>query len=114
MAYTGTPVVRNQMLLLDDPLQRIQLDSLAWWTWLENADAFSYLPPRSLYALTLRKEKRRHRWYWYAYLKVGCLLGAKLHNAYVGRTADLTTAKLQQVMQTLLEKIRRHTTQRSA
>lgn len=110
MAYKGTPVVRNHMLLLDDPPQRIALDSPAWWTWLETAEAFSYLPPRSLYALTLRKEKRRHRWYWYAYLKND----SKLHNAYVGRSADLTAARLQQVMQTLLEKIRRHTKQRSA
>ena len=114
MAYTGTPIVRNHMLLLNDPPQRIALGSPAWWAWLETADAFNYLPPRSLYALTLRKEKRRQRWYWYAYVKVGCLLGAKLHNAYVGRTADLTTARLQQVMQTLLQKIRRHTKQRSA
>jgi LuxR family maltose regulon positive regulatory protein len=110
MAYKGTPVVRNHMLLLDDPPQRIQLDSPAWWTWLETADAFSYRPPRSIYALTLRKEKRRYHWYWYAYTKVD----SKLHNAYVGRTADLTTARLQQVMQTLLEKIRLHNKQRSA
>lgn len=106
MAYTGTPVVRNHMLLLlDDPPQPIQLDSPAWWAWLETATAFSYLPPRSLYALTLRKEKRRHRWYWYAYLKVD----SKLHNAYVGRSTDLTTARLQQVMHTLLEKMHRRT-----
>jgi LuxR family maltose regulon positive regulatory protein len=110
MAYKGTPVVRNHMLLLDDPPQRIQLDSPAWWAWLETAAAFNYMPPHSYYSLTLRKEKRRQCWYWYAYLKVD----SKLHNAYVGRSADLTAARLQQLMQTLLEKIRRHTKQQPA
>lgn len=107
MAYAGTPVVRNQLLWLPDTTtQPIRLDTAAWWAWLETTHSFNYLAPRSHYPLTLRKEKRRHRWYWYAYLKVD----SKLHNAYVGRSADVTTARLQQVSQTLLEKVRRRPT----
>ena len=108
MAYTGTPLVRNQMLLLPaDPPRRIRLDTAAWRRWLETADAFRYLAPHSVYPLTVRKEKRRHGWYWYAYLKSD----AKLHNAYVGRSEAVTTARLGQVLQTLLAKVRRHTQQ---
>lgn len=97
MAYTGTPVVRNQILCLLDPPQSIHLDTPAWWHWLETATSFHYVPTQAIYACTVRKEKRRHGCYWYAYLKND----SKLHNAYVGRSADLTTHRLEQVVQTL-------------
>jgi hypothetical protein len=101
MAYTGTPVVRNQLLLLLEPRQQIRIDSGAWWVWLETAACFSYAPTHTVYRLTVRKEKRRHGDYWYAYLKND----SKLHNAYVGRSAALTSERLAQVMQKLLEKV---------
>ena len=101
MAYTGTPVVRNQLLLLLDPPQRIRVGSGAWWAWLETTDCFSYAPAHTFYRLTVRKEKRRRGDYWYAYLKND----SKLHNAYVGRSAALTSERLEQVMQKLLEKV---------
>lgn len=110
MAYAGTPVVHNQLLLLPGdaatPPRRIRLGTAAWWAWLETASAFSYRPPHSLYALTVRKEKRRQGSYWYAYLKVD----SKLHNAYLGRSQALTPERLNQVLQTLLEKSRRQRT----
>jgi hypothetical protein len=110
MAYAGTPVVHNQLLLLPGdaatPPQRIRLGTAAWWTWLETAIAFSYRPPHSLYALTVRKEKRRHGCYWYAYAKID----SKLHNAYLGHAQTLTPDRLNQVLHTLLEKSRQQRT----
>jgi LuxR family maltose regulon positive regulatory protein len=110
MAATRTPLVYHQMLLLPaDPPKRIRLDTAAWQHWLATADAFRYLAPHSVYPLTVRKEKRRHGWYWYAYLKSD----AKLHNAYVGRSEAVTTTRLDQVLQTLLAKLRRHSQPRT-
>lgn len=56
-----------------------------------------------LYRLTLRKEKRRNSWYWFAYLKVD----TKLHNAYLGRSEALTEPVLSCPRQHWLAKVRR-------
>jgi hypothetical protein len=101
MAYAGTPIVRNQRLRLPNVPKPIRLDTAAWRTWLATATAFAYVPANVLDAFTVRKEKRRHTWYWYAYLKID----AKLHNAYVGRTEAVTAARLAQVTQTLRNKV---------
>lgn len=110
MAYAGTPVVHNRLLWLPGdaatPSRRIRLSTAAWWRWLESATTFSYRLPYSLYALTVRKEKRRHGSYWYAYLQID----SKLHNAYLGRTQTLTPERLDQVLHTLLEKSRQQRT----
>lgn len=105
MAYRNTPVVRNHMLLLPgvpgtSPAP-IHLDTPCWWHWLETATSFHYVPTQTIYAFTVRKEKRRNDWYWYAYLKYD----SKLHNAYVGRSQDLSAHQLEQVTQTLRRKL---------
>jgi hypothetical protein len=104
MAHTTTPVVRNQRLWLPKhPVtpSRIQLGSAAWFAWLASARVFSYVGQNPLYRLTVRKEKRRHGWYWYAYLKVD----RKLHNAYVGRSPEVTSGRLAQVAHQLQQKV---------
>lgn len=106
MAYIGTPLVRKQRLWLDQAATDIYLDTPAWFLWLQTATHFSYaLGSPTYYSLTLRQEQRRHGWYWYAYLKTE----AKLHNAYAGRTATLSSSRLDHVAQALLAKVRRHT-----
>ena len=103
MAYAGTPVVRKQLLWVAEVATDIQVDTPAWFLWLQTATHFSYVLGRPTdYRLTLRKEKRRHDWYWYAYLKTG----SKLHNAYAGRNHTLSAARLDQVAQSLLQKVR--------
>jgi len=102
MAYTGTPVVRNDRLALPDGQERICVGTEGWFRWLQTATHFSYRLPQSAYSLTLRKEKRRQHDYWYAYLKDD----SKLHNAYVGRSHTLTAAHLAAVTQRLLAKVR--------
>jgi hypothetical protein len=107
MAYAGTAVVRNRLLWLSGSATDIQIDTPAWFRWLQTATSFSYpLGRPTYYSLTLRQEKRRRRLYWYAYLKSGCLLGAKLHNSYVGVSATLTAEKLDTVAKHLLDKVR--------
>jgi LuxR family transcriptional regulator, maltose regulon positive regulatory protein len=101
MPYRGTPSVRNQRLQLPDDTIAIRLDTPAWFLWLQTATHFSYaLGQPTYYCLTFRHEKRRHGWYWYAYLKIE----AKLHNAYAGRSEDLTTQRLHLVAQTVVDK----------
>ena len=102
MAYTGTPVVRNDRLSLPDGCTPIGVGTEGWFCWLHTATHFSYRLPQSAYSLTLRKEKRKQHDYWYAYLKDD----SKLHNAYVGRSPTLTAAHLAAVAQHLLTKVR--------
>ncbi len=103
MAYAGTPVVRRQWLWVANGATEIHIDTPAWFHWLQTATSFSYpLGAPTFYALTMRQEKRRCNWYWYAYLKID----SKLHNAYAGRTLTLSAARLDQVAQSLLYKAR--------
>lgn len=103
MAYTGTPVVRRQRLWVDNAATEIHIDTPAWFQWLQTATSFSYpVGAPTFYRLTVRKEKRRRDWYWYAYLKTA----TKLHNTYAGRTHTLSAARLDQVAQTLVQKVR--------
>lgn len=100
MPQTEMPVLRNGYLyLMNQP--PIVVDTPAWFAWLLQANRFCYRPAASTYRLTLRKEKRRRGFYWYAYLKND----RKLHNAYAGRTSDMTRQRLQQVFDQLMEKV---------
>jgi hypothetical protein len=102
MPQTDMPVLRHGYLyLINQP--PIAVDTAAWFAWLLQANRFCYRPAASTYRLTLRKEKRRHGFYWYAYLKNDC----KLYNAYAGRTPNLTRQRLQQTFSHLMEKVAR-------
>lgn len=99
MPYLDMPWVRHNWLRRPGQ-PAIQVDSQAWFAWLEQITAFCYQPPDTMDRFTLRKEKRRRQCYWYAYLK----RDRKLHNAYVGKTETLTARRLQQVCATLVVK----------
>ena len=101
MAHEGMPVVHNGILLLPDS-DPIQVDSAHWFAWLDEAHHFSYMSTRTSYRMTVRKEKRRHDLYWFAYLKEA----GKLHNGYVGRSSKVTAERLEQMIQQLVEKSR--------
>jgi hypothetical protein len=103
MPQTDMPVLRDGWLHpVDHPA--IAVDTKAWFTWLTQANRFCYWPTTSTFRLTVRKEKRRHAFYWYAYLKHG----RKLHNAYVGRSEAVTRGRLQQVLAQLSRKVALH------
>src|SRR5438876_4818717 len=72
----------------------------AWFAWLDSVPSFTFQGQQG--QLTARKESRR--WgegYWYAYRRVGERLAKK----YLGRTADLTLARLEETA-TLLTRAR--------
>jgi hypothetical protein len=102
MPHTGMPFVCDDLLRLPD-LQPIRVGSQAWFRWLAQATHFCYQLPGTVNRLTLRKEKRRHQYYWYAYLR----RDRKLHNTYVGRTEMLTTERLQQIFAHIMTQMAR-------
>ena len=67
-------------------------ESRAWFAWLDGAVSFTFQGKAVSY--TMRKETNRPgEGYWYAYVRTG----EKLLKKYVGKTADLTLARLEQV-----------------
>lgn len=100
MANAATPIVTDGHLRTRDG-HPIRLDTPAWFIWLETASLFSYPTNRPGYHLTVRKEKRRNHFYWFAYLKNK----GKLHNMYVGRSPALTISHLNLVAASLLQKV---------
>jgi LuxR family maltose regulon positive regulatory protein len=67
-------------------------ESPTWFTWLEQVSSFAFVGKSSHY--TARKETRqRGDRYWYAYLATGEHLTKK----YLGKTADLSLARLEHV-----------------
>lgn len=90
MPYRGIPLVSRGFLR--DP--RLALDTPAWFAWLEDATHFCYVGHYPIYRMTVRKEKRRHSFYWFAYVK----MASKLHNAYLGKSESLTQQKLETVV----------------
>jgi len=98
-----TPQIRNQHLFCyPDPTPVCLLDSPAWFVWLETAAAFRYFSEQRqnvfrghgpLYApVSFRKERRRQGGLWYAYRRVHGVL----HKRYVGQSAILTAARLEE------------------
>jgi LuxR family maltose regulon positive regulatory protein len=68
----------------------------AWYAWLEQATTFAFVGARGRF--TARKERRgRSGWYWKACRK----RAGRVSSAYLGKTADLTLERLQQVAATL-------------
>ncbi len=64
----------------------------AWFAWLDEVSSFAFQGQRGSY--TARKEtKQRGALYWYAYHKTQ----GKLTKKYLGKTADLTLARLERV-----------------
>lgn len=101
MPYRNTPWVDNGHIVRPHELP-IQMDTPAWFAWLETLTTFGYRSRHYRPILTVRREKRRQKTYWYAYSKIN----AKLHNVYLGKTAQLTLARLERACHRLEEKER--------
>lgn len=104
MPYKDMPWIRGDETLYLSDSNAIRVGSSAWFVWLEQVHAFCYQPPGSTGRMTVRREKRRQTFYWYAYMKNA----RKLHNIYVGKTESLTVDRLHAVFDALLEKARAH------
>src|SRR5512142_3516324 len=67
-------------------------DSPAWFAWLEQVSSFAFFGKSGNY--TARKEaKQRGDRYWSAYLA----MGEQLSKKYLGKSTDLTLARLEQI-----------------
>lgn len=98
-----TPEIRDQFLFCyPDPAPVCALESPAWFAWLETALAFRYCSGqrRNLFRrhgplygpVSFRKEQRRQVGLWYAYRRVHGVL----YKRYVGKSARLTLARLEE------------------
>jgi predicted ATPase/DNA-binding CsgD family transcriptional regulator len=76
---------RSQQVLAVAP------DSHAWCDWLASIPSFTFSGQHG--HLTVRQETRSGGSYWYAYHRVG----EKMAKRYLGRTTELTPARLEQV-----------------
>ena len=71
---------------------RMTIEGPAWFAWLDEVSSFAFHGQRG--SFTARKEtKQRGAGYWYAYRKTK----GKLAKKYLGKTADLTLARLEEV-----------------
>ena len=99
-AYTLTwSTTRQEYELYESRLREILPivpGSTAWFTWLTHISSFTFQGKTGYF--TARKELRpRGDQYWYAYL----VMGEKRTKKYLGKTDDLTPARLEQVASTL-------------
>lgn len=73
------------------------VDSPAWFDWLARIPSFTFSGQQG--HLTIRQETRSGGIYWYAYRRVG----EKMVKRYLGRTTDLTPARLEEVAARIVE-----------
>jgi len=74
-----------------------ELDSPKGSAWLESVTSFRFEPSGINKPYTARKESGKGGNYWYGYRKVA----GKLHKKYIGKGAELSTAKLEEIAEAL-------------
>jgi hypothetical protein len=74
-----------------------ELDSPKGSAWLESVTSFRFEPSGTNKPYTARKESGKGGNYWYGYRKVA----GKLHKKYIGKGAELSTAKLEEIAEAL-------------
>ena len=74
-----------------------ELDSCKGSAWLESVSSFRYVPTGASKPYTVRKEAKKGGDYWYGYRKVT----GKLHKKYIGKSSELSTAKLEEIAEAL-------------
>src|SRR3989441_5906044 len=71
-------------------------DTPAWFAWLDSVSSFAFRGQAGSYTARQEAVQRGER-YWYAYRRTG----QKLRKKYLGKTTDLTLARLEQVARLL-------------
>src|SRR5437763_5849704 len=71
-------------------------ESPAWFAWLAERSSFAFQGQQGSFSALLEAVQRGER-YWYAYLRTG----QQVRKKYLGKTADLTLARLEQVARLL-------------
>ncbi len=83
------PRAEDGVLYSPDAVAPITLDSPDWYTWLEQHASFTFVAPQGL--ITVRKERGRPGGgYWKGYRRQA----GKVRTTYVGRSTDLSLARL--------------------
>lgn len=103
MAKTTPKVQGKQLYLNDINTPTCRVGSADWFAWLETATTFRYFTDqhtrigsgytRAMYPISVRKEKRRQQFIWYAYRRSN----GNLYKQYVGKTTALTVERLDEV-----------------
>lgn len=75
------------------------VDSPAWMSWVEGHTAFYFVSNAGTF--TARKEQRSGGWYWYAFRRHR----GKLSKLYLGKSIELTGARLDTVAELLNQRI---------
>src|SRR5215467_7998089 len=91
----NTPIIQDTTLAYqqDEQLMQILVDTTDWFCWLSNASTFVFHGEQG--SLTARKERagnKRGGEYWKAYRRHN----GKLHRAYLGKSEELTLARLKE------------------
>jgi chromosome segregation ATPase len=74
-----------------------ELDSCKGSAWLKLIGSFRYEPTGANKPYTVRQETKKGGDYWYGYRKVA----GKLHKKYIGKSSELSTAKLEEIAEAL-------------
>lgn len=90
------PTVIGKQIVVAE--QAIAIESPEWYAWLRAIDTQSFRWQTSRGSLTVRRELKRQRPYWYAYHK----RQGKLMKTYLGKSEDLSLAKLEAAVQDLI------------
>src|SRR6185295_6845441 len=90
-----TPTVVGHLLYTEQAA--VPLDSPAWFDWLAYHPTFYLDSPCGTF--TARREPRANAFFWYAFRRYR----KRLYKAYLGRSPDLTIARLLAVAQQLAE-----------
>ena len=102
MART-TPVAQQTTLTYqtsNGAAQTIEIGAAAWYAWLETPDVRRFAFEHSAGRFTARKErKQRGGWYWTAYRQID----GKLRKSYLGKSAELSLARLLTVATTFAD-----------
>jgi ATP/maltotriose-dependent transcriptional regulator MalT len=102
----ATPQVHNGLLTLHtaSPPLSIDIESPAWWQWLDGdgTSTFRYLTGQGRF--TARRESKSGGHYWYAYRRHQ----GKLRKAYLGKSNELTLARMDLIASSLAEQITLH------
>src|SRR5581483_12472829 len=75
----------------------LQGEGDAWFAWLAEHVSFSFQGKAGQLNLLKEARERGGEGYWYAYHRQG----KRMHKKYVGRSADLTTDRLEAIAQAL-------------
>jgi hypothetical protein len=102
MPQKPLPMVSDHLLHVPDreanERTAIVVGSESWYSWLAEDQTRSFSLRNALGTFTVRRERKRHGWYWYIYRKSR----GRLHKAYLGKAEEVTLERLGLVAATLI------------